>query len=195
MLSFCIVVIVLGAVISGLGGLLFLIKAFSEGFLWGLAVLFIPFASLFFLIKFWSEAKNAFLMQLGGTLIAFMGLGIGIASGAKQFSAEMDLAGLDLGGLEDVLDIESGLDVPEEPAQRPARMIDETPPMDFEDMEDFVGRPLAEVRRTLGAPRGRLEADGKTVYFYPHFEIISDDGVTVTRQETVSTAELDPLAD
>lgn len=69
---------ILGGIVMLVGGIMFLIAAFSESVLWGLGCLFIPFVSLFFLIMHWSEAKKGFLIQLAGVAI----FGIGIAVGA-----------------------------------------------------------------------------------------------------------------
>jgi hypothetical protein len=54
----------LGFVIFIIGGFWFLIAAFRESVLWGLACLFIPIVPLFFLIVHWPEAKRPFFLQL-----------------------------------------------------------------------------------------------------------------------------------
>ena len=54
----------LGFVIFIIGGFWFLIAAFWESVLWGLACLFIPIVQLFFLIVHWPEAKRPFFLQL-----------------------------------------------------------------------------------------------------------------------------------
>jgi len=51
-----------------------LIAAFRESVLWGLACLFLPIVSLFFLIVHWSEAKRAFVVQLLGVGFLLAGL-------------------------------------------------------------------------------------------------------------------------
>lgn len=55
-----------GFILMLVGGLFFLIAAFRESVLWGLAVLFLPFVSLIFLILHWSRAKDSFFLQLYG---------------------------------------------------------------------------------------------------------------------------------
>ena len=57
---------VVGLVLLVIGGLAFLIAAFQESLLWGLAVLFLPLASLVFLVTNWGRAKGAFVLQLYG---------------------------------------------------------------------------------------------------------------------------------
>ena len=54
----------LGLAIFIVGGIWFLVAAFRESVLWGLACLFIPIVSLFFLIVHWPEAKRPFFLQL-----------------------------------------------------------------------------------------------------------------------------------
>lgn len=49
------------------GAIAFLIAAFRESVLWGLAVLFLPgIVSLIFLILHWDRAKDSFFLQLYG---------------------------------------------------------------------------------------------------------------------------------
>ncbi len=62
----------IGFLISFVGGIMFLIAAFRESVLWGLAVIFVPFASLAFLIIHWQEAKKAFLLQIVGVILSIM---------------------------------------------------------------------------------------------------------------------------
>lgn len=59
-----LILLVIGCVISAVAGIWFLVVAFRESVLWGLGCLFIPFASLIFLIMHWSEAKRPFLWSL-----------------------------------------------------------------------------------------------------------------------------------
>lgn len=59
-----IILLAIGFIISGGAGIWFLVVAFRESVLWGLCCLFIPFASLFFLIVHWSEAKRPFFWSL-----------------------------------------------------------------------------------------------------------------------------------
>ncbi len=65
----------LGAFASFFGSIIFLIRSFSVSIGWGLACLFIPFASLVFIVRYWDEAKEAFLLGLVG----------GVLSGAGAF--------------------------------------------------------------------------------------------------------------
>lgn len=62
-----------GLILLLLGGLLFIVVAFKESILWGLGVLFLPIASLIFLIFHWDTAKRPFFWQLGGMLLVMIG--------------------------------------------------------------------------------------------------------------------------
>jgi hypothetical protein len=64
-----------GLIAIVVGGLWMLVRAFSEGVLWGLGCLFLPLVSLFFLIVHWRQAKDPFFLQL---------LGLGVIFGAAM---------------------------------------------------------------------------------------------------------------
>jgi hypothetical protein len=69
----------LGMIVAAVGGIWFLVVAFKESILWGLGCLLIPIVWLVFLIKFWQDAKNPFLLNLCGYALILMG---GAMSGA-----------------------------------------------------------------------------------------------------------------
>ncbi len=60
-----------------IGFVFFLIAAFRESVLWGLAVLIFPVTQIFFLIVHWERAKHPFFIMLYGIgavlLAAFLG--------------------------------------------------------------------------------------------------------------------------
>jgi hypothetical protein len=68
-----LVLIVVGAIMSLVGGIWFLVVAFQESVLWGLACLLFPIVSLIFLISHSDRALNPFLTSLGGTLLIYIG--------------------------------------------------------------------------------------------------------------------------
>lgn len=70
---------VAGFVVSLVCGIIIIVKAFQVSVGWGLAVIFIPFASLFFVFNHWADTKKVFLVSVGGGALAFMGA-ISIAS-------------------------------------------------------------------------------------------------------------------
>jgi hypothetical protein len=67
------VVVVIGLLLLLLGGIAFLVVAFRESVVWGLAVLVLPVASLVFLILHWSRAKDSFFLQLWGIAVVLLG--------------------------------------------------------------------------------------------------------------------------
>jgi hypothetical protein len=67
-------IILLGIVIFLIGGLLFLVAAFRESIWWGLACLFLPVVSFFFLIVHWREARKPFFLQLLGFVVLLVGV-------------------------------------------------------------------------------------------------------------------------
>jgi len=73
-----------GYLISFVGGLWLLIKAFQENKLWGILVLFVPFASVVFILLHWDEAKKPTLCSLGGLAVVFMGAFVAGWSGASE---------------------------------------------------------------------------------------------------------------
>lgn len=60
------VFVVVGVLLLLVGGISFLVAAFRESAVWGLACLFLPLASLAFLILHWARSKDAFFLQLYG---------------------------------------------------------------------------------------------------------------------------------
>jgi len=61
--------IVLGMLLAFLGGIFLLVEAFKEHILWGIACLFLPPASLVFMLLHWRVAKKPALMELTGFAI------------------------------------------------------------------------------------------------------------------------------
>ncbi len=66
-------IILLGIVIFVVGGFLFLVAAFRESVLWGLACLLCPIVPLFFLIVHWQNARRPFFIQLAGFAVLVVG--------------------------------------------------------------------------------------------------------------------------
>ena len=67
-----VIVMWVGLALMLVGALLFVIAAFREGILWGLAVLFLPIVSIIFLIVHWHRAKDPFLMQVSGFIFVLI---------------------------------------------------------------------------------------------------------------------------
>lgn len=64
----------LGALGSFIFGIMILITAFQKHILWGLAYLFLPFASLIFVVMNWDRASKPFLLGLLSGAIAIGGV-------------------------------------------------------------------------------------------------------------------------
>lgn len=67
----------LGLLLSLVGGLWLVILAFRQSLLWGLAVFFIPLASLFFIVKYWTEARTPFFVSLVSLVLILVGASFG----------------------------------------------------------------------------------------------------------------------
>lgn len=150
--------VVIGGVLSFVGGVMFLVAAFREGIGWGLAVLFLgPIAQLIFLVQYWSEAKSAFLVQL---------LGVVMVAGGVWYGPQL-LAGM-LDG-DDAATFRAAIEL------RPEEQV---------VYGDYVGKTLDEVTEDLGKPKGELRVSGSVTYFYPGLELVSRDGELVAEQYT-----------
>src|SRR6476619_178941 len=64
-----IVLLSLGLLLAFIGGIVLLVAAFQENVWWGLASLFLPFASLVFVMCHWSRAKVGFALSMLGSVI------------------------------------------------------------------------------------------------------------------------------
>lgn len=104
----CIILFILGIALSFAGSIIGLVQSFQESTTWGLLYLFVPFASLVFLIKFWKQRewlRNSFFMALGGSGMIVVSTVIGLLAappmdyaeyGGEGFSAEdFGVAGFD----------------------------------------------------------------------------------------------------
>ena len=73
------------------------IVAFQKHILWGLAVLFLPFAAIVFAIMNWHESRKPFLINVGSTVLAIVLIfgagGAAFMMGAPMASEAMAVAG------------------------------------------------------------------------------------------------------
>jgi hypothetical protein len=67
---------VIGYLVLFIGSLMFLIAAFRESILWGLACVFFAPASLLFLVTHWEQARTAFAIQILGFILAAVGIAL-----------------------------------------------------------------------------------------------------------------------
>ncbi len=66
--------ILAGFLVNAVFGVVIIVKAFRVSVGWGLAVVFLPFAGLIFVINNWSETKTAFLGGIGGMVLVVLGV-------------------------------------------------------------------------------------------------------------------------
>jgi len=167
---------VTGCIMCMIGGIMLLVAAFRTGVGWGLAVLFLPVANMVFLFVHWTEAKNAFLVQVLGLLLFFSGFGVSFATGASTMQSAWKSIPLEpiasSGGRVSLSDMQAAFDQFEEG--------DEEDVVDTEGA--YVGLTLKEVKKMLGRPKGQLKVGKKVLLVYPDVELLSTDGETITRQ-------------
>jgi hypothetical protein len=61
--------LVVGIILSVVGGIWLLITAFQESVGWGVACLLLPIVTLIFVFLHWEESKKPFLISLAGNLL------------------------------------------------------------------------------------------------------------------------------
>jgi hypothetical protein len=154
MLGMGVVLLAMAGVLSLVGAVMFAVAAFRVSVVWGLLVLFVPFAGLVFLVKYWAQAKRGFLVSLAGSAVAVLGFVIvsaGIAATAKAqlaaFAAEAQSQVKPETARQRHAAPRPVADAPEPPVQEPA-----APPA--------PERGLAV--RSLGEPRGFPDVSPET---------------------------------
>ena len=71
------ILVVIGAIIALIFGIILLIKAFKTSIWWGLGYLFVPFVSLVFVFMHWEQCKKPFLYVVAGIVLAIAGSFLG----------------------------------------------------------------------------------------------------------------------
>ena len=186
----------MGSLVTFVGTIMFLVAAFRQSVLWGLAVLFLPFANIVFLIKYWYEAKKAFFIQLIGVGISIIGIIVGAAVGARTITSTIKSGDIPICS-------EFGIKQPDKktvktitkqspvqqshiiiPSQKSKRVAKKPVASKSGDStkDNFVGMNMEEAKRMLGKPMGIIESGGKMIYRYKNIELVSEDGITVTSQ-------------
>ena len=69
-----IFLVLVGFAVNFVCGIVILIKAFRVSVGWGLAVMFLPFAGLFFVLNHWKDTQTPFLGGLAGMLLIVLGV-------------------------------------------------------------------------------------------------------------------------
>jgi hypothetical protein len=65
--------LILGIIISLVGGIWLLVLAFQESVLWGIGSIIVPFVSLIFVFMHWTEAWRPFVLSVVGSVLAMIG--------------------------------------------------------------------------------------------------------------------------
>lgn len=162
-----------------------IIASFKESIVWGLAVLFVPFAALVFLIMHWTEAKKAFLVQLVAVLCCLGAISIAVAKGIKPALSKIPQApgrAVSTSERQESLSFFKHLKMRRSPDDRAALVGDPAA------LLGLKGKTLKESRKLLGRPKGRLATDGQAVLIYPECTLVSDDGKTVAWVELTKNA-------
>jgi hypothetical protein len=69
--------LILGIIVFVIGGLWFLVVAFQQSILWGIASILIPIVPLIFLRFHWQAGKKPFLVQVAGFALILLGAFLG----------------------------------------------------------------------------------------------------------------------
>jgi len=84
--------VLVGWLVSLVGGIMVLIEAFKNSVVWGLASLFIPFVILVFVILNWDVSKKGFLISVVGMIIAVVGTALAAAFGGGTITPDIGTA-------------------------------------------------------------------------------------------------------
>ena len=66
--------LLIGALIVCIGGIMLLVKAFQTSPIWGLGSLFVPPVAIIFVFMHWQEAKKPFLINVAGAAVVIVGI-------------------------------------------------------------------------------------------------------------------------
>lgn len=67
---------ILGAIVGFVGFIMVLIEAWSDGLLWFLCSLFIPFVVFAYIFTHWARAKKGFMVIVAGLVLQILGLAL-----------------------------------------------------------------------------------------------------------------------
>lgn len=71
---FGLIIACLAYLVSAVGGIWLLVVAFKESAMWGVISLVVPLGAFVFVVMHWHVAKTPFLLNIGGAVLAVMGL-------------------------------------------------------------------------------------------------------------------------
>jgi hypothetical protein len=167
-----IVLIIAGMLLIVIGNIMEIAAAFRISPSWGWAYIFLPGAQLFFTIKYWSEIKKAFVVQLLGVAL----IAVSFVYGGKYLEGvDSSLeAATDGGGASFLQGLFAG---------------EEEEPDPFYALPSTVGMTIDEARELLGPPKAFVVTDAGTTLYYDGRELEVVDGA-VTRDDAVRRMKL-----
>ena len=172
---------------------MFLVVAFRQSVLWGLAVFFLPFANLVFLIKYWYEAKKAFLIQLVGFGISISGIIIGAMVGARTITSKMKSGDIPMhrkfsfeqpskGKIKTIIKKSPARGSYSHSTRKSKKAAKKIIGKQGEIKNNFVGMRIEDATGILGKPMAVLKTSDNAIYRFQDIELTSEDGITVTSQ-------------
>lgn len=171
-----IVLLGIGSLASLGGSIWLLVRAFQTSLGWGLAVFFLPFANIVFLIKHWVFAKKPFLLSVAGVVLVIVGSVMltpgrmsapnparNEAANARAQSAARRAEARKKG-------------TPKSDREKVAVMLADAG-IDPANPRTFQGRTIEALTAAMGAPSANMKVGGTTTYiFHNCFEVESADG-------------------
>jgi hypothetical protein len=169
--------ILIGAalIINLVASIWFLVAAFRESILWGLAILFLPVAGIVFLIMHWDEVRTPFLLNLLAIMLFVISFFVLPRDAMPDLAAAVDqpISSENLAQEEasfSFTKIREGMQQAAE--KKKMRQLTAN--------RGYRGRTLVSVEEELGPPKGIITtSSGETHYYYTSLELISSDGLTV----------------
>jgi ankyrin repeat protein len=77
------ILIGIGLLVAAFGGIWIIFKAFQTSIGWGLFTVFCSFGALVWVITHWEDGKKPFLINLGGSIIAILGIVVMVLGGGS----------------------------------------------------------------------------------------------------------------
>ena len=185
-------------VVSMIAAVWLLVVAFKRSMLWGLAVMFVPFANIVFVVKNWDDAKKPFLINLGALTAAFMLFFVAggaafmqaaqmamVSDPSFSFDATTDSATMDAGS--DVGYDDSAAPDDDTPAARDDEAVAYLEPSSpsMESVQAAVAAPLPKPRRMRFGNIPVKQVDGS--YVGELLRVVSRDGMNTLAVVTATS--------
>ena len=178
MIAIPIILLGFGWLVLMVGQIWLIVVAFRTRVMWGFLSLLVPFASLIFLILYWSDAKQAFLTQVAGMTFVVLGAVVGMQMGMNvldRMASDGSLQARMEQVMAEAAKAQTTVEEPDVGGEAVAVAAPENPDA------RLVGLPVGDLRELIGTPRGRLKTGRRLTLFYEGMEVIADDGERVSR--------------